>query len=188
MDLLITAPLLGVGLAMDCFAVSLAAGAKERANRLRTALLIAFFFGAFQSGMFIAGWWLGAGFSTFIAAYDHWVAFLLLLIVGIRMIYEGFYEEESESRIRVQSLALITILAVATSIDSLAVGFGLALLQVVPIVPALIIGLVSAGFSVAGVLLGGRLAMHLGRPVHFIGGAILILIGLRVVLSHTGVL
>lgn len=188
MDLVITAPLVGVGLSMDCFAVSLAVGARERAHRLRTALVIAVFFGAFQAGMFLVGWGLGAGFSTLIAAYDHWAAFLLLLIVGVRMVWEGVCEEETDSRIQVQSLALVTILAVATSIDALGVGFGLALLEVVPLAPAVIIGLVSAGFSVIGVFLGGRLAVHLGRPVHFIGGAILILIGVRILLTHTGVL
>ncbi|MGC9436171.1 MAG: manganese efflux pump MntP family protein [Methanomicrobiales archaeon] len=187
MDLLITAPLVGVGLAMDCFAVSLAVGARERAHRLRTALVIAVFFGAFQAGMFLVGWGLGAGFSTLIAAYDHWAAFLLL-IVGVRMVWEGVCEEETDSRIQVQSLALVTILAVATSIDALAVGFGLALLEIVPLAPAVIIGLVSACFSVTGVFLGGRLAVHLGRPVHFIGGTILILIGVRILLTHTGVL
>ncbi|MHC1629615.1 MAG: manganese efflux pump MntP [Methanoculleaceae archaeon] len=188
MDLLITAPLIGIGLAMDCFVVSLAVGATAPPHRLRTALLVAGFFGSFQAGMVLAGWGLGTGFYTIIAGYDHWVAFLLLLLVGSRMIWEGVEDRERESPIRVGSLTVLTVLAVATSIDALAVGFSFALLKIVPLVPALIIGLVSVAFSLIGVEIGGRAALRLGRPIHFLGGSILILFGFQILLSHMGVL
>lgn len=186
MDLLLTSLLIGIGLAMDCFVVSIAVGATAPPHRLRTALLVAGFFGSFQGGMCLAGWGLGVGFSTLIAGYDHWIAFLLLLIVGVRMIWEGVGDEERESPIRVGSLAVLTVLAVATSIDALAVGFSCALLKVVPLTPAVIIGLVSVAFSLTGVEIGGRAALHLGRPIHFLGGAILILFGLHILLSQMG--
>jgi putative Mn2+ efflux pump MntP len=185
MEILTTSIIIGIGLAMDCFAVSLAAGAYRPAARAKTALVLASVFGLSQFGMCLLGWVLGVGFAVLISAYDHWVAFFLLLVIGIRMIREGVEEREEEAPLAVFTPATVTALAVATSIDSLAVGISFAVLEIVPLIPALIIGAVSLAFSVAGVFSGTRLERILGRRVDILGGAILILIGIRVVLEHT---
>jgi putative Mn2+ efflux pump MntP len=185
MEMFLTSLLIGVGLAMDCFAVSLAVGAYNSDARLKTALLLASFFGFFQFGMCLLGWGLGTGFATYISSYDHWVAFFLLLIVGIRMIREGLEEEKGESPLRVLSIVTVTVLAVATSIDALAVGISFAVLELDPFLPAVIIGLVSLVFASFGVFSGTRLERILGNKVNILGGVILILIGIRVVLEHT---
>jgi manganese efflux pump family protein len=183
MEFLITSALIGVGLAMDCFAVSLAVGATRPGDRLKAALLLAGFFGFFQFGMTLIGWGLGFSFADLIAAYDHWVAFLLLAAIGGRMLYEGL--KGGEEVPAALTLASITLLAVATSIDALAVGISFAFLGYLPLAPALIIGAISVGFSFVGVFSGRRLERLLGARVNILGGIILILIGLRILLEHT---
>jgi manganese efflux pump family protein len=186
MEVLITAVFIGIGLAMDCFAVSLAIGAGHHAARIKTALLIAGFFGFFQFGMALAGWVLGAGFADLIAAYDHWIAFLLLALIGGKMVWESITGAEEEAAARAAlTIASITLLAVATSIDSLAVGISFAFLGYLPLAPAVIIGAISWLFAFAGVLSGRSLERFLGRRVEVLGGAILILFGIRILLEHT---
>jgi len=183
MDLLITSAIIGVGLAMDCFAVSLAVGATRPGDRWRAALLLAGFFGFFQFGMTLIGWGLGFSFADLIAAYAHWVAFLLLAAIGGKMIYEGLRGDEDVPA--ALTLASVTLLAIATSIDALAVGISFAFLGYLPLAPALIIGAVSVGFSLAGVFSGRRLEHILGSRATILGGIILILIGIRILLDHT---
>src|SRR5512147_2275204 len=113
MDLILPA-LIGIALSMDCFAVSLAIGTASRSRLLRTALIIALSFGAFQTGMTLIGWAAGAGFATLIAGFDHWAAFLLLAIIGIRMMKEGLEEEEEETP-PVLALVPVLVLSLATS-------------------------------------------------------------------------
>jgi putative Mn2+ efflux pump MntP len=184
MDIIVFSLLIGIGLAMDCFAVSLSAGAAYPADHLRIALAYALSFGAFQAGMCLFGWVLGVGFASFIAAYDHWIAFFLLLIIGVKMIREGL--EEGPPQPGRQALAALTVLslAVATSIDALAVGISFAVLAISPYLPAVIIGLVSLCFSIAGVMFGKQLSRIVGSRVDILGGVILILIGLRVLVEH----
>jgi putative Mn2+ efflux pump MntP len=174
MDIIILSLLIGIGLAMDCFAVSLSAGAAYPADHLRIALAYALSFGAFQAGMCLFGWVLGVGFASFIAAYDHWIAFFLLLL------------EEGPPEAGRQALAALTVLslAVATSIDALAVGISFAVLAIPPYLPAAIIGLVALCFSIVGVAFGKQLARIVGSRVDILGGVILILIGLRVLAEH----
>lgn len=185
MDLLLTSFLIGIGLSMDCFAVAIAAGAHLRASRLKTAGILALFFGAFQAGMTLAGYLLASGFASLIADYDHWIAAFLLFIIGGKMLYEGVHEREEEEVPDVLNLSAVTVLAVATSIDALAVGISFAFLGMPVLSPAIIIGVVAALVSCAGVFLGGRLAHVLGRRADIAGGLILILIGLRILLEHT---
>jgi len=185
MDLLLTSFLIGIGLSMDCLAVSIAAGAHLRAGRLKTALILALFFGGFQTGMTIAGYFLSAGFAPLISAYDHWIAALMLFAIGGKMILEGIHDGEEEEAPDVLNLSAVTWLAVATSIDALAVGISFAFLDMPVLVPALIIGIVAAAVSCAGVMLGGRLAHILGRRADIAGGLILVLIGIRILLEHT---
>ncbi len=186
MDLLVTSVLIGIGLAMDCFAVSLAIGAAHHTARMKTALIIAAFFGFFQFGMALVGWVLGAGFTGIIAAYGHWIAFLLLALIGGKMIWESVTGAEEEAAAHTAlTLGSVTLLAIATSIDSLAAGISFAVLGYVPLVPAIIIGMVSWIFAFAGVLSGKSLERFLGRRVEVLGGVILFLIGLRIVLENT---
>ena len=176
--------LIAIGLAMDCFPVPIAAGARMRAGRLRTAATLALFFGAFQAGMTLAGFFLAAGFSSVIDAYDHWVAAGLLFIIGGKMIAEGIRNDGEEEAPDILDIPAVTYLAIATSIDALAIGISLAFLNEPVFFPALVIGIVSAVFSVAGVALGGKLARVLGRRVDIAGGLILVLIGARILMEH----
>lgn len=183
MEDLVTFVLIGIGLAMDCFAVSLAVGASRPASRYRTALLLAAVFGFFQGGMTLAGWGLGIGFASYISAYDHWVAFLLLAGIGAKMIREGV-REDGERTPAALTLATVTLLAIATSIDALAVGISFAFLDLFPLVPALIIGIISLVFSLCGVIFGTKLEDLIGRKADILGGVILIFIGVRVLFTH----
>lgn len=181
---LITPVLIGIALAMDCLAVSLAIGTSTKTNLLKTALIIALCFGAFQAGMTLVGWAAGTGLTVLIAGFDHWVAFLLLAIIGAKMIHEGLETGEDEEKIRVLRFAPVMVLSLATSIDALAVGVSFAVLHMSVIVPALIIGLVAFLFSFAGVMTGMKLASVLGRRIEILGGVILVIIGLNILISH----
>ena len=122
MDLIITSVFIGIGLAMDCLAVSFAVGAHQKTSRLRAAIILALFFGGFQGGMTLLGWLAGTGFADTIAAFDHWVAAGLLFIIGGKMIFDGIKDGLEEEAPDVFNLVIVLILAVATSIDALAVG------------------------------------------------------------------
>ncbi len=176
---------IALGLAMDCLAVSFAAGTSSRVSRLRTAGTLAIFFGGFQCGMTFIGWALGTGFAELISAYDHFVAAGLLWIIGIKMIFEGIGNNSREEPPDVIHLIPVFVLAIATSIDALAVGIGFAFLQVDPLLPAAVIGIVAALVSVAGVCFGGKAGHILGRKVDIFGGMVLILIGVKILLEHT---
>lgn len=185
MELLLTSFFLGLGLSMDCLAVSFATGAHQKAARIQAAFILGLFFGGFQAGMTILGFLLGTGFTDYISAYDHWVASILLFAIGGKMIYDGFQDTSGEEGIDVYNLSAVFVLAVATSIDALAVGISFAFLKVSPFVPAGIIGLVAAVVSVTGVYTGGKAGHLIGERVDILGGAILVLIGLRILLQHT---
>jgi len=178
MDLL-TSLLVGIGLAMDCFAVSLAIGTSTRSQLVKTALVIAASFGIFQGGMTVAGWLAGATLYGIISAYGPWIAFLLLLIIGAKMIREGI-SGESETPLEGLRLLPIVVLSVATSIDALAVGVSLGVLGNPVLVPAAVIGLVSFAFAGTGVMCGQRLEKILGHRTEILGGVILILIGIQI--------
>jgi len=183
MDLL-TSFLIGIGLSMDCFAVSLATGAISGIDRRRTALVFGIVFGAFQAGMAIAGWALGSLFVSSIAAVDHWIAFAILTIIGGKMVIEGLASDKEKSVSDIGHPLAVIVLALATSIDALAVGLSFAFLEVEVLVPAIIIGLVAFAFSVAGVALGIRLERILGTRIEILGGVILIVIGVRILFGH----
>ncbi len=180
---LVTPLLIGIGLAMDCFAVSLAIGAGKPANRVTAALMVGLFFGGFQAGMTLIGWGTGEALLTRIERFGPIIASALLLFIGVRMIREGLEEGASEGSEKQLSLVPLTVLALATSIDALAVGFGIAALNQPILNSSLIIGVVSLLFSVAGILLGVQLARILGRKVEILGGVVLIGIGIRILLE-----
>ena len=175
---------LAVALAMDAFAVALAAGAVLRPLCFRPCFRLAFHFGLFQGLMPLAGWLAGLTVQSLVAAWSHWLAFLLLGAVGGRMVYEALSAEEGVARATDPSRGLTMVaLSVATSIDALAVGLSLAMLHVSIWIPALVIGLVACLFTVAGLFLGTRAGKAWGKWVEVAGGAILILIGSKILLS-----
>lgn len=183
MDLL-TPALIGIGLSMDCFAVSLAIGTTTKTRLIYAAAIIALCFGAFQAGMTIIGWAAGVSLIGFISAYDHWVAFILLAIVGGKMIWEGIRGGEDQAPTERIRIVPLIVLSFATSIDALAVGISFGVLQTAVFIPAIIIGVVCFGISFAGVMLGERLESFLGNKMEIFGGVILILIGLRILTEH----
>lgn len=184
MDIL-TPVLIGIGLSMDCLAVSLAIGMKTKSRLASAAVIIALFFAAFQAGMTLLGWAAGTGVTGIFSAYGPLLAFLLLAIVGGKMILEGLSEEdEDEAGMDSLQLMPVIILSFATSIDALAVGVGFGLLNSPILVPALVIGIVCFILSAGGVIFGRQLAGILGHRTEILGGIILILIGLNILLGH----
>jgi len=183
MDLL-TPVLIGIALSMDCLAVSLAIGTSTKTKLLNAAIIIALCFGGFQGGMTLLGWAAGTGLAVLITGFDHWVAFLLLAIIGGKMIYEGLGAGEEDENFTALRFAPVMVLSVATSIDALAVGVSFAVLQISIAWPAFIIGAVAFLFSFAGVLLGMKLKDLLGKRIEILGGLILIVIGLNILFNH----
>jgi manganese efflux pump family protein len=179
---------IAVALAMDAFAVSLGAGATEFARSPRARFRLSFHFGLFQCLMPIAGWLLGTSVARWINAVDHWIAFGLLLFVGGRMIVASFSgEPQAYSRDPSRGMTLM-MLAVATSIDALAVGLTLAMLDVGIWYASAIIGVVTGLLSLAAIRLGNRLGARVGTRMEAAGGAILVFIGTRILLQHLGVI
>jgi manganese efflux pump family protein len=183
---------IAVGLSMDAFAVAVAAGLTVKKITKRHVFRIGFHFGLFQFLMPVLGWAAGRQLAEYINAYDHWLAFVLLGGVGGKMIWESFHangDAAAEKRDPTRGLMLLT-LSVATSIDALAVGMSMAFLNVDVWFPSIVIGIVTATLSAAGILLGGsgRIGARGERWAEVLGGGVLILIGLRVVLGHYGIL
>jgi putative Mn2+ efflux pump MntP len=179
--------LIAIGLAMDAFAVSIACGVSIKSLNIRHILLISGAFGFFQGFMPLVGWFAGMGFRDLIASFDHWVAFGLLLVVGVKMIYESFAlsEEAPESDIALNASRLL-LLSIATSIDALAVGLTFACLEVEIITPALIIGLVTLVLSMIGVVIGDKIGHLFEGKIEFVGGVVLIGIGTKILFDHLG--
>jgi putative Mn2+ efflux pump MntP len=177
---------IALALAMDAFAVSLGTGLSLSPATGRQTLRLAFHFGLFQFLMPIAGWAAGESFVKYIARYDHWLAFALLLGVGGRMIFGSFQPEKPSGVHRpdpTQGFSLI-VLSVATSLDALVVGLSLAALRAPILYPAIIIGIVAFGLTAAGMRLGPALGKVIGRRAELLGGLILILIGIKILIDH----
>jgi len=181
---LLTIILLAVGLAMDAFAVSIVTGSIYKELHIRHALRMALFFGGFQSLMPLVGSLAGLGLRGYISAYDHWIAFGLLGLIGGKMIYEAFQIEAAEKKLDPSSLLILLTLSVATSIDALAVGFTLSLLVSSLAFAVTIIGLITFGLSYAGVSIGKRFGHFCESKIEILGGLILIGIGLKILIEH----
>lgn len=177
---------IAVALAMDAFAVALGAGLTLPRLTTRHLFRFGFHFGLFQALMPVVGWAAGRNLRSTIAAYDHWVAFALLLIVGGRMCREALRDkkEEGDERDPTRGWSLV-MLSIATSIDALAIGLTLAMLGTPILFPALVIGLVCAALTLVGMVLGRRIGVAWNSGVEFCGGAILIGIGIKILLEHT---
>jgi len=180
----ITILLIALGLAMDCFAVSLGIGCKSCDCTDRYRFRLPFHFGLFQGGMALIGWALGSTIVDYIAKIDHWVAFGLLAFVGAKMIVESFSNGEEKRPGDPSRGGFLIMLSIATSIDALAVGLSLAFMEGSIWISSLVIALVSAALSFAGLLLGGKLGDKFGKRMELLGGLILIGIGLRILLTH----
>ena len=176
--------MIAVGLAMDAFAVSIAAGTSGRLAGKRATFRLSFHFGLFQAMMPLIGWYVGVHIAHLIESFDHWVAFALLLIVGGRMIIASFKSEaETFDKDPSRGFSLV-LLSVATSIDALAVGLSLAMINISIWYPCAMIGIITAGLSVIGIRAGRYFGEKLGSRMELIGGVILILIGLKILMSH----
>ncbi|HEW91170.1 MAG TPA: manganese efflux pump [Thermotogaceae bacterium] len=176
--------LLSIGLAMDAFAVSLASGFSLKKSYLLWGFIIAMFFGGFQAIMPVIGWLGGSLFQQYIRNFDHWIAFGLLLIIGIRMIYEAFVSHPEKKIIQPTNLLVLLGLAIATSIDALAVGLSLSLIDITILIPALLIGIVTFILSLLGVMIGKSMGLRLGKRAHIFGGLVLIIIGFKILFEH----
>lgn len=178
---------MAVGLAMDAFAVSVANGLLIRQLYFGSAFRIAFSFGLFQALMPVIGWAVGHSFRTLIQAYDHWVAFGLLAIIGVKMIIESrCLDDRDEEREKkdCRDLPTLLLLSVATSIDALAVGLSFAFLNVSIAVPAVIIGAITFALCLAGVYIGNRSGHFFEGKFELIGGIILVGIGVKIAVQH----
>ena len=201
---LITIILTGFALAMDAFAVSVTKGMTLKNLTKKMAIKIALFFGVFQAAMPLIGWLLGISFQGYIQAIDHWIALILLSILGGKMIYE-FYENRKEGKneavneasttledegIRSEELSNkeLTTLAIATSIDALAVGISFAFLNVNIVSSSTIIGIITFIVCFIGVIAGKKIGGLFKDYAELVGGIILILIGINIFNEHTGIL
>jgi len=175
---------LALALAMDAFAVALGTGAVLSRLTGRHLFRLGFHFGLFQALMPVIGWLAGLTIIQWVEAWDHWIAFSLLAIIGGRMVYEAFSDEEkANDRDPTKGLSLV-LLSIATSIDALAVGFSLSVIGVSIWMPALVIGLVAGVLTIVGMLLGGRIGDRWGTRVEIFGGLVLIAIGIKILIEH----
>ena len=191
MGLFIVFFLTGVGLAMDAFAVSICKGLGMSKVNKKQAVIIGIFFGGFQALMPTVGWLLGTGFEQYITSIDHWIAFGLLAYIGIKMIIEALKPEKDEENIEKDAplnIKEMFTLAIATSIDALAVGISFSFLSY-PIIPAaVIIGITTFVISIIGVYIGNFFGTRYKKKAEIAGGIILFLIGLKILLEHLGIL
>ena len=176
--------IIAFGLSMDAMAVSLGVGTTEHVNDRRSKLRLAMHFGIFQTGMTLLGWLAGSAVARFISAVDHWVVLVLLLYVGITMIRSGSRPDLVSYQKNPSKGKTMVMLSVATSLDAMAVGLSMALLNINIFYPAAVIGVVTFGLSTAALFLGNKLGEKFGKKMEIIGGIILICIGLEILFTH----
>jgi len=169
---------------MDAFAVCLGVGANRQSEGPRPTFRLSFHFGLFQFLLPVIGWFAGMTVAGYIKSYDHWVAFALLAFVGGRMIRSGFVPDEASDKNDPSRGWTMVLLSLAVSIDALAIGLSLALVNVAIWYPAVVIGIVTGLVSLLGLRLGNGLGKRFGKRMEVIGGIVLILIGVRILLSH----
>jgi len=175
---------LALALSIDAFAVSLAAASSGRISGGRATFRLSFHFGLFQFIMPLIGWAAGAGIAPFIAAFDHWIGFGLLIVIGIKMIHSAITHDSGKTREDPSRGGRLVALSVATSIDALAVGLTLGFLNIGIWWPSVAIGVVTATVCVLAISLGQRLHVRLGRTAEALGGVILIVIAIRILVDH----
>jgi putative Mn2+ efflux pump MntP len=183
---LITIVLLALALAMDAFAVSLSTGVTMCKMHLRNALKMAAFFGVFQAIMPIAGWSVGSFAAELIKSFDHWVAFVLLAVIGGKMIYEALWskDDDEEEKKDPHNIYILLTLSFATSIDAAAVGISMSFLNVAIIQPSIIIGVITFFVSLLGTQIGCKVGNAFGSRIEVLGGVVLIGIGVKILIQH----
>lgn len=180
----LTLLLIAVGLAMDSVTVSISCGLILYKFNFRNSLRIALFMGFFQGSMPVLGWILGSTFNEYVLSVDHWIAFAILLFLGLRMIYEHFTTRDDFRCFDPTSYKVLTGLALATSIDALAVGITFSLIEISILYSGLLIGFTSFVLSFFAVYLGSKFKQKMKIPFELIGGLILILIGTKILIEH----
>ena len=178
---------IAVALSMDAFSVSICKGLTTKKFSIKTALSCGIWFGIFQALMPLIGYFLGIQFESLITSIDHWIAFGLLFLIGVNMIREAFGDEDDKNTSKNDSKTMF-LLAIATSIDALAIGVTFAFLQVMIWKSILIIGVTTFIFSFAGVAIGNFFGSKYSKPSSIVGGVILILIGVKILLEHLEIL
>ncbi len=176
--------LIGTGLAADAFAVSLSSGLLIKNLKVHKAIKIALFFGGFQYLMPLIGWLLGFFFRDILIAVDHWIAFGLLALIGSKMIYESCTKQEEEVNFNPTDNYTLFGLAIATSIDALAVGLGLSVIKTSILQAAAIIGIVTFGLCFLAVFIGHSFGSFFKDKIGILGGSVLILIGFKILFEH----
>ena len=177
--------LTGVGVAMDAFAVSICKGLSMKKLDFKKMLVIGFYFGFFQALMPLIGYLLGSSFEKIITSIDHWIVFVLLLLIGINMIREALFEKKEKQNDSV-SFKVMLPLAISTSIDALAIGISYAFLKVNIIFAILVIGIITFSISVIGVKIGNKFGNKYEKKSQVVGGIILVLIGFKILFEHLG--
>ena len=180
--------LIAIGLSMDAFSVSICKGLTTKRFSWRMALICGLWFGFFQALMPIIGYFLGSQFQHLIESIDHWIAFGLLVLIGANMIREALSNKEEDANSSALDFKTMLLLAIATSIDALAVGVSFACIQVKIWSSVLIIGLTTFVFSILGVKVGNVFGSKFEKSAGIVGGTILIIIGLKILLEHLGLL
>lgn len=182
--------LVALGLAVDCFSVSLCIGSSPKPLTPRAIFRLAFHFGLFQGGMTYLGWLFGVSVANYVAKIDHWIAFSLLMFIGGKMILEGLQrgveKEVDLCTDQTRGISLV-ILSIATSIDAFGVGLSYAFIDSAILDKSLLIGLTSFIFTIAGLFGGRKISDFVGTKAEIFGGLVLIFIGVRIVLIHTGI-
>lgn len=176
--------LLAIGLSMDSLAVSVTGGAMIRQCTICNMVKIGSFMGITQAAMTVVGYLAGIGFQTYITTFDHWIAFILLLYLGSKMIYDSSQEKDEECKTNPLCNKTLFGLAIATSIDALAIGISLAILKSDIVIQASLIGIVTFLMSVSGVYFGSRFGRKVDLKLDMIGGLILIGIGIKILIEH----
>ncbi len=179
----VSTTVLAFSLAMDAFAVSISSGISLKRMNLKSTLAMSGSFGFFQAVMPVAGYLISSSFYSYICHIDHWIAFMLLAGIGGKMIYEAFGEESCEETITTLTFKNLMVLSIATSIDALAAGVSLSFLCTSIVVPALTIGIVTFALSLVGILFGKKLGCRFGQKMEILGGAVLIILGIKILIA-----
>ncbi len=176
--------IIAVGLSMDALAVAICKGACMRQGNWKDSLLIALFFGAFQALMPLAGWALGSSFHQYISAYDHFIAFFLLGLIGLKLIRDAARGDEDDLVCKPLQLSELFLLAIATSIDAMAAGIAFAVLDLNIWLAILLIGIITFALSFLGTTVGCRFGTKYQAKAQWVGGSVLILMGLKILIEH----
>ena len=179
--------LIAIGLGIDAFAVSICKGISMSKMNWKKAIIIGLYFGIFQAVMPVIGYTLGKAFENLVTSIDHWIAFGLLLIIGIKMLIDAFKDDNVSVNDSVNWKVMI-ILAIATSIDALAVGITFAFLQVNLLLAVLIIGIITFILCVIGTKIGNNFGNKFENKAEILGGIVLILIGVKILLEHLNII